>query len=234
VSWDFTPVLPPLPCFRTRSGPWRFALWFIGAASAIWPAARGHEAFSQYIWHRAQISVNAKHVDVTLELTFFEVWSTRERRRMDANRDGRVQRSELDQYTTQLRATVQTAMSLRIGGECATLIPLYDPEISLLGSDIVEGGHHQLTLRFFAPLPDKFAVGSAISLEERLWSEAQSLAEFSPAPDSVGRVECEKVADRVFSSPTNEALHFTARLIARAGSPSIPHFTKSVTHGHER
>ena len=198
-------------------------LWCILAlAFASFVRAGAHEAFAEYIWHRVQLSANSRHIDVTIELTFFETWSSRERQRMDANRDGCIQRSEIHDYTSKLAHVAGREIGLRIAGRPVALIPLYAPEVNLLGRDSVEGGHHQLTLRFFATSPKEFTAGTAITVDDRLWPEARCLTELSTAGEGVDLLTEGKVAERPFPATAGDAVHFTAHYIKSTGDLSHP------------
>jgi hypothetical protein len=171
----------------------------------------GHEVFADYVWHRVELSINAQHVDVTVELAFFETWSTRERQRMDANQDGQIQRAESEEYANRVAATVSNEPVLFIAGRRVALIPLYAPEVNLLGRNTVEGGHHQLTLRYFAPVPAELPGKSELIIEDRLWPEARCLAECAIAENATGVLEAGRVVERAFPAGLNAPLRFTAR-----------------------
>jgi hypothetical protein len=178
-------------------------------AGAPW-SAPAHDAFMEFVWHRVELGVNARHVDVTVELTFFEDWSERERQRMDADQDGRIRKDELEKYAAQLSATVNKAVHLTIAGRPVTLVPLYDPEVNLLGRDTVQRSHHQLTLRFFAALPAGLPPSEAIVVEDRLWPAARCLGELKTASGS--RLEAGEVTERApAGAATSRPLRFTAR-----------------------
>ena len=171
--------------------------------------ADAHEAFADCIWHRVQMNANARHLDIIVELTFFETWSARERERMDANRDGRLQRSEVEHHAAQLERSLVPALSLEIAGRRVPLVALYAPEINLLGHDSITGGHHQLRLRIFATLPVELPEGASVTLESRLWPEARSLTEFSGA-GSTG-LEAQRTQERTLHPAADAPLRFTAR-----------------------
>jgi hypothetical protein len=175
-----------------------------------------HEAFREYIWHHVQLDVTARHVDVTVELTFFEDWSFRERQRMDTNKDGLIQRSEVEAYATKIAVAIIPHVSLLVAGQPVALIPLYSPEVNLLGRDTLQGGHHRLTLRFFSAIPKELSIGSSITIEDRLWPEARSLADISTRGGAAGSLDGGKVTDRSFPSGVEDALRFTANYIRTA------------------
>src|SRR5688572_18016552 len=100
---------------------------------AVLSAVRAHDAFAEYVWHRVEIAAGTRQVDVTLKLTFFEEWSERERRQMDADRDGAISRSEVESYSANLTEGMKSRVTLTVAGQRLALIPLYAPEVDLLG-----------------------------------------------------------------------------------------------------
>jgi hypothetical protein len=191
----------------------RLKFCVLAIVAGVSPGVRAHEAFADYVWHRVELSMNAQHVDVTVELTFFETWSTRERQRMDANQDGEVQRAESEGYAKRIAATVDKELALFVADRRVALFPLYAPEVNLLGRNTVEGGHHQLTLRYFAPLPAELSGKSELIIEDRLWPEARCLAECAIAANATGVLEAGRVAERALPAGLNAPLRFTARYI---------------------
>jgi hypothetical protein len=189
----------------------RLRFCVLAIVAGVSPGVRAHEAFADYVWHRVQLDMNAQHIDVTVELTFFETWSTRERQRMDANRDGQVQRAESEEYANRIAATVSKKLALLVAGRRVALIPHYAPEVNLLGRNTVEGGHHQLTLRYFAPVPAELSGKSELIIEDRLWPEARCLAECAIAENATGVLEAGRVVERAFPAGLNAPLRFTAR-----------------------
>jgi hypothetical protein len=180
---------------------------------------RAHEAFANYIWHRVELKADARHFDVTVELTFFEEWSARERVRMDLDGDGRIGRTELVNYTRQLADSVKTQLDVLIAGRRLALVPLYDPEVDLLTRDEVGRWHHQLTLRFFATLPKVLAGEAEVVVEDRLWLEAPRLGELKVASDAREQLKADPVSDRApmpSGSGVAAPLRFTARYAPRS------------------
>jgi hypothetical protein len=157
------------------------ALGMAGLLCAMTCCARqtaAHDHLSEFVQHRVQISVRPPHIDVTVQLSFFETWSRHERRRMDSNKDGRISRTEIDSYMASLATNLITPPLLVIDGQPVELTPLYCPEVNLLGSDTVGRAHHRLTLFWFGPIPSHFKAGSLLALEDRLWPGAPALMDF--------------------------------------------------------
>jgi hypothetical protein len=131
------------------------------------------------------LTVAAQHIDVTVDLTFFEEWSARERKAMDADGSGEISRTELENYLKRLGPQLARQVKLRVAGRELILVPLYEPEIDLLGDNQVGPAHHRLRLFFFAPTPDLRA-GDELVIESSLWPEAKALA----TPQSEGLDGC--------------------------------------------
>lgn len=128
-----------------------------------------HDLLAEYVHHRIKVSAVAEHLDLTLELTFFEEGSRAERVRMDADRNGRIDRTELEAYAGSLAADVGSRVRWFAGEVPMPLVPLYAPEVDLLGDDRVGRMHHRLTLRFFCRLPHALKPGVALVVEDGLW-----------------------------------------------------------------
>jgi hypothetical protein len=163
----------PLPAGRKGVRP----AWLLCALAAIGlsPLAEAHDVFRAYVQHAVHIAIGAQHVDLTLELTFFEEWSTRERRIMDADATGIISQAELESYVRKLAPQLAKALKLRVAGRDLPMVPLYDPEVDLLANHKVGEAHHRLRLFFFAPTPILHE-GDEIVVEEHLWPEAKALA----------------------------------------------------------
>lgn len=175
--------------FQTARRGWRRAclVWLLcaGVALGATRSARGHNFLGEFIQHGIQLTVGAQHIDVTVDLTFFEEWSAREREAMDADGSGDITRVELENYLKRLAPQLARQVKLRVAGRELALVPLYEPEIDLLGDNQVGPAHHRLRLFFFAPTPELRA-GDDLLIESRLWPEAKALA----TPQSEGRDGC--------------------------------------------
>lgn len=149
----------------------------IAAGICLWvvPGAGGHAALMEYIRHDAVISVGPTNIDVTLELTFHEMPSLVERRRMDHDHDGAITNAEVKAYLADRTEMFESEVKLRVGGRALELIPLYDPGIDLLGVDGIGLSHHVLKLFYFVRTPTWLRPGDEIVLEDRLWTRAPSV-----------------------------------------------------------
>jgi len=133
-----------------------------------------HEQLAACVQHRIELSVGQRYIDLTLDLMFFEEWSARERRAMDADGDGRITRSESESYLKGLAPAIAQQLRLRVAGRKLDLVALYAPELDLLGSSQTGPAHHRLRLWFFAPTPPALRPGDEIVIEDRLWPQAEA------------------------------------------------------------
>ncbi len=175
--------------FQTARRGWRRAclVWLLcaGVALGATRSARGHNFLGEFIQHGIQLTVGAQHIDVTVDLTFFEEWSAREREAMDADDSGDITRVELENYLKRLAPQLARQVKLQFADRELALVPLYEPEIDLLGDNQVGPAHHRLRLFFFAPTPELRA-GDELVIESDLWPEAKAIA----TPQSEGRDGC--------------------------------------------
>jgi hypothetical protein len=142
-----------------------------------------------FIQHNLHLTIGAQHLDVTVDLTFFEEWSARERKAMDADSSGDITRAELEAYLNKCAPQLARQMKLRVAGRELPLVPLYDPEVDLLADRKVGPAHHRLRLFYFAPTPE-LRPGDEIVIEDQLWPEAKAIA----TPQTEGRDGCKLAA----------------------------------------
>lgn len=178
-----------------------------------WPQpATAHDLFTAYVQHSVRLTVGARHVDLTLDLTFFEEWSARERQAMDPDADGRITRAEVESYLKKLAPQLSQQVKLRVAGRELLLAPLYDPELDLLGNDKAIPGHHRLRLFFFAPTPAALRANDEFVIEDRLWPEAKLLATVAAEGRDGAAPEAEQPGDAGFVAlRPGEALLFKVR-----------------------
>ena len=88
--------------------------------------ARAHDILGSFVQHTVHLAVGAQHLDVTLDLTFFEEWSARERKAMDADGSGVITRSEQEAYLKKNRSghlQASEAVRERTRGVAGVIIP---------------------------------------------------------------------------------------------------------------
>jgi hypothetical protein len=158
-----------------RITTWRTGLVCAGLVISLQHMAAGHDLYAVYIQHNVSLTVGARYTDLELDLTFFEEWSGRERAAMDADADGRITRSEVETYAKKLAPELARQLKLCAAGQELALVPLYAPEVDLLGNDRVDQAHHRLRLYFFAPTPTLLHAGDEFVVEDRLWAAARTL-----------------------------------------------------------
>ena len=139
------------------------------------PTPSAHDLFAAYVQHRLALSIGMEHIDLTVDLTFFEDWSSRERHRMDGNHDGQITRAEVESYLKERATEWSQQVRLEVAGKPVSLLPLYQPDLDLLGTDSTGPSHHQLRLFFFAPTPKTLRAGDVFRIEDGLWPEAKAL-----------------------------------------------------------
>ncbi len=184
------------------------------AAFTLSSTAVTHDLFARYVQHRVAVVMNARHVDVTVRLTFFEDSSEHERSHMDANHDGRISPREIETYLAGLEPELNGAVTLRLSGRRLPLTPLRQPEVDLLGNDRVGRAHHQLTLFFFSPTPTNLAAGDELVVENRLWPRARALGTLQAEGADGCQLEVIPRSDPVFpSAREGEAREFKARVL---------------------
>jgi hypothetical protein len=208
------------PGYR-RKPCWIIAAWLTGMLALDSSTALAHDLFTAYIQHRVAVTLGAKHVDVTVQLTFFEDPSEHEREQMDTNGNGRLSRSEIDAYLRNLEPRLGPTVGLIIGGRPVPLTQLREPELDLLGNDSVGRGHHRLTLHFFAPTPVSISAGQELLVEDRLWPEVRALGAIQVEGLDNCRLESVPPSDPVQPpAKENQARMFKARILKAPGPQS--------------
>jgi len=154
-----------------RRSVWLAVLLLAGTVIGLGPNAVAHDLFAAFVQHSVRVTVGARYIDLTLDLTFFEEPSVRERVVMDADANGHITRSELESYVRKLAPQLAEQVDLRVAGQEVPLVPLYDPEVDLLGNDKVGLAHHRLRLFFFAPTPAALRADADIVVEDLLWPD---------------------------------------------------------------
>jgi hypothetical protein len=154
--------------------------------------ARAHDMLGSCVQHAVHLAVGAQHIDVTLDLTFFEEWSASERATMDADGNSGITRSEQDAYLKRIGPGLGQQVKLFVAGRELALALLYDPELDLLGNHRVGPAHHRLRLFLFGTTPAGLRAGDEIVVEDKLWPQADMLA----TPRAEGRDGCRLAAER--------------------------------------
>ena len=159
-----------------RWGKARLSLLLLAGLLLAWPApARAHDALGACVQHSVCLTVGARDVDVTLDLTFFEQWSASERAVIDADGDSVITRPEQEAYLRQIGTNACKQVKLFVAGRELSLALLYDPELDLLKNNRVGPAHHRLRLFFFGATPTGLRAGDEIVVEDKLWPSAETL-----------------------------------------------------------
>jgi hypothetical protein len=151
----------------------RFRYWSVGILGGLLLgfALGAHDVLSEFVQHDVRLQLGPAHIDLTVDLTFFEEASDVERRRMDQDGDGRIRRVELEVYARDLDRRLREGVKLKLGEQAPALTPLHSPELDLLGDDRVHRSHHRLRLSYFCSTPPGLEPGAVIVVEQGLWPE---------------------------------------------------------------
>jgi hypothetical protein len=195
--------------------------------------ARAHDMLGSCVQHTVQLAVGARHIDVTLDLTFFEQWSASERVAMDADGNGTLTRSEQAVYLKRFGAGLCKQVKLFVAGRELPLAPLYDPELDLLGNSRVGPAHHRLRLLFFVTTPESLRAGDEIVVEDGLWPQAEILA----TPRAEGRDGCRLAAGRpadaaLVSRTADESRRITFKCLQPPSTKPAAHPAAVIQYNH--
>lgn len=174
---------------------------------------QAHPLLGSFIQHRIALQRHSPHLEVIVELTFFEEPSFLERTRMDANHDGRISRAELEAYARDLEKPTAAAIKLLVAGREVTLAPLYTPEVDLLGTSGVVAAHHELRLHLFGSVSNLPPAGAEIVVEDHLWPSAPALVTLSDSPGHRMQWERTRVEQKLKPATAGEVRRFKARLV---------------------
>jgi hypothetical protein len=187
--------------------------WVFLLVTAALSRPRAHDVLAGFLQHRVEVRVGARHIDVTLQVTFFEDGSEHEREHMDRNADQRISAGERQEYVQAMTASWEQGVRLRVAGATVPLLTLFPPELDLLGQENVGRGHHRLTLHFFARTPPGLTQGADVTVEDRLWPAVRALVELQAEGRDGARVEALPPADSIQpAARPGEARNFTARI----------------------
>jgi hypothetical protein len=139
------------------------------------PKASAHPSLRDAIQHRAVIAIGASHIDVTLDLTFYEHASAVERGRMDADHDGGISPAEVQLYLDAQAQALEEGLTLTLDDKPLDLVPLDDPQLDLIGEARVRPHTPGGRLSFFARTPPSLAPGSVLALKDGLWPDTAAL-----------------------------------------------------------
>lgn len=208
--------MPPAPATCLPCAPRGFGVlvWATLVGGLLALTGRAHDSLAGYLRHHVTISLDARHVDVTVQLTFFEDGSAHEREQMDADQDGRLSRAETEAYLKQLEPQLGGALKLRVAGRPVDLVPLREPELDLLGYSRPGRWHHRLSLFFFAPTPPGLAAGAELVVEDRFWPGTRALGLLQVEGRDGARLEAVPPQDSLLPpARPGEAREFKARVV---------------------
>jgi hypothetical protein len=140
--------------------------------------AAAHGMLMNTIRERTEVTVTPENIDIHCALTFHEIRSLAERRRMDRNHDNTISNDELARYLEQLAEKLAGGMTLTVDDIELELTTLYEPRIDLLNTRQVALAHHELELFYFARSPASLHAGSQITVTSHHWPAEEKLSGF--------------------------------------------------------
>jgi hypothetical protein len=143
--------------------------------ASAFDSAWAHVFLRNYIQHRVLITVGPAYIDVTLDLTFYENSSRKERLLMDKNHDGRVSNAEAQAYLNARAEAFERSLAVSVDDKPLELVPLYESTLDLMGDTRVGPHSHALRLYFFARTPPTLGPGSVLTLNDHLWADTGAL-----------------------------------------------------------
>lgn len=158
---------------------WRALGWLLlsaWAAGTAGPSTRAHDRLRELLTQEFQLEVGRTNIDLIVELTFQEAPSYAERRRIDTNRNGRVEPSEVREYLRGLTPELEDGLELKFAAEPGSpgiripLSLLHNPELDLRDNPVVGLASQVLRLRLFARTPAALRDGGRLVLISRLWA----------------------------------------------------------------
>jgi hypothetical protein len=204
-----------------RSGVWLAVLMLAGTLIGVRRDAVAHDLFAACVQHSLHLTVGARYIDLTLDLTFFEQPSVRERAVMDADANGHITRPEIDSYVKRLAPQLAGQVALHLAGQEVPLVPLYDPEVDLLGDDRVDMAHHRLRLFFFALIPTALRADTEVVVEDLLWPETKALGTLDVEGRDGCTLQTEMASDLSFAPASgDEARLFKVRCLKPPTAPA--------------
>jgi hypothetical protein len=177
--------------------------------------ADAHDVLADYIQRAVTLAVGSNHIDLELELTFFEHPSAAERKAMDTDGDGFISTGERESYLDRLAPIFAGQIRLCVAGKQIPLTPLYEPELSLPGQSALARSHHQLKFILFTTTPADLKAGDAIVIEDRLWPANRILGSVR----AEGRDGCRLEADATWTPVMTNHVRIAARAAVKCLRP---------------
>jgi hypothetical protein len=195
----------------------RFRCWSAGILGGLLLGFTlgAHDVLSEFVQHDVRLQLGPEHIDLTVDLTFFEEASDFERRSMDQDGDGRIRRVEQEAYARDLDRRLREGIKLKLGEQSQALTLLRSPEPDLLGDDRVHRSHHRLRLSYFCSTPPGLKAGAAIVVEQGLWAEWPAVITVGGAGTAGFRLR---------------AVQLSSALVKKLGEGEVRKFSWFITH----
>jgi len=144
---------------RTRLLPW------LAAAALATLTAVGHEALNRAARHDVAVAVGAMYIDVTVTVTLRGDAAAAYRRGLDRDGNGQVAPEELDAAPPP--GPPEQCPLLSVAGRAAPLLPLYAPEVDLMGAAGTDGATVAVCTTWFAFAPEGLPDAFEAAVEDR-------------------------------------------------------------------
>jgi hypothetical protein len=135
------------------------------------PDTRAHSLLTDHVEHRMTVTADRRNIDIHLELTFHDMRSLLERRRIDADRNGIITRVEANRYLAAMADTLEDGIIVTCAGTRLNAAFLDDPQLDLENDLGTLGARHLLRLSWFVRTPPDMS-SDRFEIEDRLWSAA--------------------------------------------------------------
>ncbi len=170
LSYHISHLTSRIPRLRLP-GAWTALPWCLFIVGLPARTCLSHPLLSDYVEHHIVVRVDRENIDVEIDLTFHDMRSLLERRRMDADHNGLVTRDETAAYLAQLADSLEDALVIHFEGRPLPATLLYDPQVDLAGNVAAMGVRHVLKLAYFARTPRPLSDGT-LEIDDRLWPAA--------------------------------------------------------------
>jgi hypothetical protein len=174
-----------------------------------------------YVAHAIRVNIGPANIDIDVELTFNETVSLKERKLMDRDQNGSIDRAEMASYLAELEPILESGIQLTIGAHAVELLMRYEPELDLLGAQTVMPEHHVLKLAFFARISTVSAAVQEVVLQDHLWADAPALCSFQAA--GTDGIEVQVTSPRrVLSNRQGKIDDRMVRIMSAAPTSALP------------
>ncbi len=130
-----------------------------------------HQPFQSYIQHQTTVQLSKEYIDLELELTFYNLLALSHRQEIDQDKNEEIGKPEIEDYLSHQEDLYPHLFSISINGKRLQLIPLYEPELKLLGDPRTAPSPFQLRFFLFAEIPLQTDSNMRIELQDQLFPD---------------------------------------------------------------